>query len=366
MVSKQKIETRVVRAPREAMDLAGMRLAAEALAAGALVVFPTETVYGLGANACIPQAVQAIYDIKGRPADNPLIVHLSHPRLIETVVARIPTYAELLIERFVPGPLTLVLPRGGSLTSLVSAGLPTVAVRCPSHPVAQAFLAMAGVPVAAPSANVSGRPSPTRVEHVLQDLGGRVPFVIDAGTSDVGLESTVLDVSGEAPVLLRPGAVTAREIEEACGLPVLIADVPAVGAVRSPGVKYRHYAPHATVLVGSGHSEASRTRHTIELAQAQLAAGLRVGVFASAAVIQILEKNNPQRSDQDGRFRTVSFGDDDDSVCAAARLFDTFRAMDADGIQVIVVQALPEQGLGVAFMNRVYKAAAVQAKVHNP
>lgn len=361
MAGEKKIETRIIRAPREAMDLAGMRLAAEALAAGALVVFPTETVYGLGANARDAQAVREIYAIKGRPPDNPLIVHLSHPGLIGTVASYIPPYAESLIERFVPGPLTLVLRRGEGLASLVSAGLDTVAVRCPSHPVAQAFLAMTGVPVAAPSANVSGRPSPTRVEHVLQDLDGRVPYVIDAGPSDVGLESTVLDVSGDTPILLRPGAVTALEIEETCGLPVQIADAQSTGPVRSPGVKYRHYAPSATVLVGNGRSLAARTRRTVDLVQAQLEAGARVGVFAPTAAVQAIEKAIRHRPDLVGSLRSVAFGEEDDSARAAARLFDTFRSMDREGVAVIVVQALPEHGLGAAFMNRVRKAAAGQA-----
>lgn len=354
----EPVETRLIRAPRGAMDLAGLRLAADALVAGKLVAFPTETVYGLGANALDEEAVLSIYKVKGRPGDNPLIVHLAHTGLIPTVVADIPPMAVPLIERFMPGPLTLVMRRGPSIASAVSAGLDTVAVRCPSHPVAQAFLSMAGVPVAAPSANLSGRPSPTHARHVMEDMGGKIPFVIDGGACEVGLESTVLDVTGDVPVLLRPGAVTADQIREACGVTPRRSSGTAQGPVRSPGMKYRHYAPRATVLVGVGRSLAARARHTAELVQEEVAAGHRVGVFASARAILLIREMQKTAPEGEWPVRLISYGELDDSVQASARLFDAFRTLDASGVDRIVVQSLPEKGLGVAYMNRVHKASA--------
>jgi L-threonylcarbamoyladenylate synthase len=338
----ESIETRLIRAPRGAMDLAGLRLAADALAAGRLVAFPTETVYGLGANALDEQAVLSIYKVKGRPGDNPLIVHLAHTGLIPTVVSGIPPMAVPLIERFMPGPLTLVMRRGPSIAPSVSAGLDTVAVRCPSHPVAQAFLSMAGVPVAAPSANQSGPPRPPHGTPVREDLEGKIPFVIDGGACEVGLESTVLDVTGDMPVLLRPGAVTADQIREACGLVPRIATGTGQEPVRSPGMKYRHYAPRATVLVGVGRSLAARARHTAELVQEEVAAGHRVGVFASSKAILLIEEMQAADPVGDWPVRLVSYGELDDSVQASARLFDAFRTLDAGGVDRIVVQSLPQ------------------------
>lgn len=352
------LKTRLIRAPRGAMDLAGLRLAADALVAGRLVAFPTETVYGLGANALDEEAVLSIYEVKGRPGDNPLIVHLAHTGLIPTVVADIPPMAVPLIDRFMPGPLTLVMRRGPTIASAVSAGLDTVAVRCPSHPVAQAFLSMAGVPVAAPSANLSGRPSPTQVRHVLEDMDGKIPFVIDGGACEVGLESTVLDVTGEVPVLLRPGAVTAKQIREACGLLPRVATGGAQGPVRSPGMKYRHYAPRAAVLVGVGRSLAARAHHTAELVREEVAAGHSVGVFASSKAILLIKEMQKTAPEENWPVRMVSYGELDDSVQASARLFDAFRTLDASGVDRIVVQSLPEKGMGAAYMNRVRKASA--------
>ncbi|MBP7402029.1 MAG: threonylcarbamoyl-AMP synthase [Clostridia bacterium] len=357
-MTEKTMETRIIRAMRDSMDMNGLRIAAEAVAAGQLVAFPTETVYGLGANALDENAVRKIFDVKGRPTDNPLIIHLAHTGLISTVVTGIPDLAVPLIERFMPGPLTLVFGRAPHIPSVVSAGLGTVAVRCPSHPVAQAFLSMAGVPVAAPSANLSGRPSPTRAVHVLQDLDGRIPFIIDGGQCEVGLESTVLDVTGTDPVLLRPGAVTAGQIEEACGRRVVFPASGTTGPVRSPGMKYRHYAPRADVLVGTGRTPALRIRNTLDAIRAQIGDGRRVGVFASSEVAREIHAFRETEPDAGWPEHVLSFGDAGDSVQASARLFDALRTLDDAGADVIVIQSLPEEGLGAAYMNRVLKASA--------
>ena len=363
-MSVKRMETRVVRSTRDAMDINGLRMAATALAKGGLVAFPTETVYGLGANALDEKAIQEIYRVKGRPTDNPMIVHVAHPDQIAAIVADIPPMAALLMERFMPGPLTLVFKRAEGIPGAVSAGLDTVAVRCPSHPVAQAFIAMAGVPVAAPSANLSGRPSPTRAIHVLQDLDGRIPFIIDGGECEVGLESTVVDVTGDVPVLLRPGAVTARQIEETCGMAVRGAGGMMRGPVRSPGMKYRHYAPRAMVVVGNGRGALMRVRDTVAKIREQLAGGKKVGVFASAMVADELHQMRIKDPEAGYPEKVFSFGDSGDSAMASARLFDALRTLDADGVDVIVVQALPEEGLGAAYMNRLLKASETKTGEH--
>ena len=361
-MSTPHMETRIVRAGRDGWDMNGLHLAAQAIAAGELVAFPTETVYGLGANALDEAAVRLIYQVKGRPEDNPLIVHVAHPAQILDIAAEIPPVAIRLIERFMPGPLTLVLKRSGKIPPAVSAGLDTVAVRCPAHPVAQAFISMAGVPVAAPSANLSGRPSPTRAAHVIADLNGRIPYIIDGGECEVGLESTVLDVTGEVPVILRPGAITASQITEACGIKPRLAGDSESGAARSPGMKYRHYAPRARVLVGTGHNALARVRNTSNLALDQVKCGLRVGVFASSTVADEIAAAEKGVAAEGRLVRVLSFGDSGDSVRASARLFDALRTLDQENVDVIIVQALPEEGLGAAYMNRVLKASAPDAR----
>lgn len=235
-------------------DAAALRRAGAILRRGGLVAFPTETVYGLGADALNPEAVARIFAAKGRPADNPLIVHVTGiEQAGPAVVAAWPDVARRLAERFWPGPLTLVLPAGPAVPAAVRAGLPTVAVRCPAHPVAQALIAAAGTPVAAPSANRSGRPSPTRAEDVWADLGPHLDLLLDAGPVSVGVESTVVDVTAWPPRLLRPGGLPVEDLEVVLG--VSLAPPPALGAAAAapaPGMKYRHYAPEAPVVLAAG------------------------------------------------------------------------------------------------------------------
>jgi L-threonylcarbamoyladenylate synthase len=273
--------TRIITLDPETPDLEALEPAAHLLRQGGLVAFPTETVYGLGANALDARAVGRIFEVKGRPANDPLIVHVAGTADLTTLTERVPAAALKLAEQFWPGPLTLVLPRSPIVPDAVTAGLATVAVRMPAHPVARALIAAAGVPVAAPSANLFSRPSPTTAAHVLEDLRDRIEIVIDAGPTRVGVESTVLDLSGPVPVVLRPGAVTREmllgvlpSVDERTGRPEEDAVMP------SPGMLSRHYSPRAQLTLYDGPPDAVRSRMTAD-ANAALAAGQRVGVVAA-------------------------------------------------------------------------------------
>ena len=230
-------------------DEPGVRRGAEVIRAGGLVAFPTETVYGLGADALSDSAVARIFEAKERPRGNPLIVHLAGAAALESVAARVPPRARDAAARFWPGPLTLVLPRAGTVPLITTGGLETVAVRVPSHPVARALIEASGRPIAAPSANRSGRPSPTRAEHVREDLDGRIELILDGGPTPVGVESTVLDMTTEPPMLLRPGGVTLEQLRDCLGEVAVLAGDDEEAAGRSPGLRYRHYAPRAQVIV---------------------------------------------------------------------------------------------------------------------
>lgn len=322
--------------------------AAQILAEGGLVAFPTETVYGLGANALNDKAVRSIFAAKGRPADNPLIVHVGRFEDVAPLVRRLPDIAHQLARLFWPGPLTMVLPVSPSLPKVVTAGLDTVGVRLPAHEVARDLILQSGVPVAAPSANVSGSPSPTRAEHVWQDLNGRIDAVLDGGPCKVGIESTVLDLSGNVPVILRPGGVSADDLQRV--LPDLIVPpfegIQSEGAPRAPGMKYRHYAPKAKMLLVEGEEGpvAAEIHRQIDSWRAR---GHRVGVLASeeharqydANVVRVLAPRNEPAE-------------------AARNLFTLLREMDANGADIILVEAVDHEGIGFAVMNRLWKAAS--------
>lgn len=328
--------------------------AGEILRRGGLVAFPTETVYGLGANALDSRAVARIFEVKGRPQDNPLIVHVAHRGEVAGLISgEVPERASLLIELFWPGPLTLVLPAAPHLPPQVTAGLPTVALRMPAHPVALALIEAAGVPVAAPSANLSGRPSPTTARHVLEDLGGRIEAVLDAGPAAVGLESTVLDLTGPVPMILRPGGVTREELEEVLG-EVLLAPGAAgesFGPVRprSPGMKYRHYAPKATLLLVEGEPRRVVSRIE-EQASAYLSRGMKVGIltFEETASLYHLPQD---------RVHVVVAGSRKDPRAVASCLFSVLRRFDGLGVDVILAEGIEPRGMGLAVMNRLRRAA---------
>jgi L-threonylcarbamoyladenylate synthase len=322
--------------------------AAAVLREGGLVAFPTETVYGLGANATDAAAVAKIFAAKGRPADNPLIVHVADRPSLQQVVKTVGPRAEQLMERFWPGPLTLVLPKQPTVPDSVTGGLPTVAVRMPDHPVAIALIKAAGVPVAAPSANLSGRPSPTTADHVVEDLAGRADIIIDGGETGVGLESTVLDLTVDPPVLLRPGGVTLEDLQEAIGTVHLDTAVHSgdVGdAPRSPGMKYKHYSPEAHVILVNGPVLQMQAKIR-DLAYEFEEEGKRVGIMCS------VESRGVYQAPV-----ILEYGTRDDLATMAADLFSTLRAFDRHKVDVILIEGVPSTGIGLAIMNRLQKAA---------
>lgn len=319
--------------------------AASVLRRGGLVAFPTETVYGLGAAAFEARAVARIFEAKGRPPDNPLIVHLSSLKMVEDVAQGVPDVARRLMDAFWPGPLTLVLRRSPELPSIISAGLDTVAVRVPAHPVALQLIRCTGQPIAAPSANRSGRPSPTSAEHVLRDLGDAVDLILDGGPTSVGVESTVVDLTGPVPVLLRPGGVPKEEIERLLGpiLPYRPDGAPA----RSPGLKHRHYAPDCRlVLVAPSRWESALQEAT--------QTGQRVGILCRSL------------AGPDGLsaayFHRVPGG----AAEYARALFAALREAEAAGVDLLLVETVEETGVGRAVMDRLRRAAAPEALESTP
>jgi len=319
--------------------------AARILRQGGLVAFPTETVYGLGANALDSRAVKRIFIAKGRPADNPLIVHVSDLKQAAAVTAGLSPLAEKLAGAFWPGPLTLVLPKAKAVPQEVTAGLDTVAVRMPDHQVALALIRVAGLPVAAPSANISGRPSPTTGDHVRQDLEGRVEIILDAGPTPQGLESTILDLSTDVPVVLRPGGVTREALALVIGADVAMAGQGEPDRPRAPGMKYRHYAPRGELYLVEGDSR-EVPRRIAELAAELESAGHRVAVLCSAESARLV------------RFgRVYVLGSRSDPARMGTRLYESLRRCDEDGVTAIVAEGVEPAGVGEAVMNRLRKAA---------
>lgn len=314
---------------------------------GRLVAFPTETVYGLGADALNPEAVMKIFSAKGRPADNPIIVHIAEEGEIYRLAQRVPREAELLMKKFFPGPLTLVLEKGRIVPDEVTANLPTVAIRMPDHKVALLLIREAGTPIAAPSANIAGRPSPTKAEHVFEDLQGKVELIIDGGQTKYGLESTVLDLTANPPQVLRPGAITVEMLSKVLGSvevhPVVVKEVGDRDLVaKSPGMKYRHYAPKAELMVVVGKKENVR-RRVEEMVGRFKAQGLKIGV----ATTTMGWKYEADHLEELGESKEV----------IARRLFEVLRRFDRLGIDVIVAEGVDEEGLGLAIMNRMKKAS---------
>lgn len=326
-------------------DLAG---AAEIIRTGGLVAFPTETVYGLGANALDPGAVRAIFRAKGRPADNPLIVHLAEISQVYDLAEDITVPAQRVMEAFWPGPLTLVLPKKSAVPLEVTAGLNTVAVRMPDHPVALELIRSAGVPVAAPSANSSGKPSPTTARHVLEDLDGKIDAIVDGGVCRVGLESTVLDMTSENPAILRPGGITREDIEGVIGYVAFdfgSGETDATEVPRSPGMKYTHYSPRAEVIVVTGDNYSKIFERVTQLLD-EYRPEKKVGVLASS--------ENVKGYAADGIFTLGSRGD---LETVARNLFHGLRSLDEQRMDLIIAEGYPESGIGAAIMNRLNKAS---------
>ena len=325
-----------------------LQRAAGLLKEGKIVAFPTETVYGLGADALNPEAVAQIYDIKMRPADNPLIVHVTGMDQLAELVMEIPADALILAGYFWPGPLTIVLPKKELVPDITTAGLSSVAVRVPSHPLALKLIQAAGLPVAAPSANLSGRPSPTTAEHVLEDLAGRIEAVLDGGPSSVGVESTVISLVSKLPALLRPGGVTLEMLENVLGKKILDLSNSGKeirGIPPAPGMKYRHYAPKAPLYLVEG-DEAFQRQQLVSLSDGLIMQGRKVGMLICeetkglfpASVVKVLgSRGEPQ--------------------VAAERLFSALREMDNLAVDAIVAEGFEEKGMGRAVINRLRKAA---------
>ncbi|PFG04325.1 L-threonylcarbamoyladenylate synthase [Bacillus sp. es.034] len=317
--------------------------AAKILQQDEVVAFPTETVYGLGANATSDTAVEKIFKAKGRPSDNPLIVHISNKEQLEGLVEEIPSDASKLIEAYWPGPLTIIFKNKENVFSgRVTAGLDTVGIRMPDHPVALSIIEAAGLPIAAPSANRSGKPSPTTAQHVIDDLEGRIAGVVDGGETGVGVESTVVDCTGEIPVILRPGGITKEQLEEVVGKVEVDPSLKeGKGAPKSPGMKYTHYAPDAPVYLVDGTKEDVQ-----RLVDEKKGEGLKVGVLTTE------EQMDWYQADL-----ILSAGRRDDLKTVAQHLYDTLRAFNRSNVDIIFAEMFPEEGVGLAIMNRLQKAA---------
>ena len=329
------------RGPFDALDEAG-----EIIRSGGLVAFPTETVYGLGANALDPSSCDAVFTAKGRPHDNPLIVHVATPDACENYAwcKDDPVFHEIA-ERFMPGPNTVVLPKKPIIPNEVTVGLDTVALRCPIHPVARELIRRSGVPIAAPSANRSGKPSPTTAEHVLMDMDGRIPLILDGGPATVGLESTVIALKDDGIHLLRPGYVTEEMLKE-LGVPVIVSDavlssVKSDERVESPGMKYRHYAPKAPCTMVEGDEE-----RVLSFFKERASEGCGILCF---------DEDLPVFDDIHA---VLSLGKKEDLNAQAHALFDALRRFDEIGVPHIYVRRTVRTELGLAITNRLLRACA--------
>lgn len=347
--------TKVIKINREHIDEDLLLEAVKVLRAGGLTAFPTETVYGLGANGLDREAARKIYEAKGRPSDNPLILHISAAEEIVPLVCSVPETARKLMDAFWPGPLTMIFPKKDIVPYETTGGLDTVAVRMPSDPVANRLIALAGLPIAAPSANRSGSPSPTTAEHVIRDMNGRIEMILDSGPVGIGVESTIVDVTGDVPVLLRPGAVTMEMLQETVGRveidPAIAGPVAADVKPKAPGMKYRHYAPKAELILVEERNSAEAVSEAVisrinRLTQEKLSRGCRVGIICTdetkdrypAGIVRSLGIRRKQE--------TIAH-----SLFAVLREFDDLQA------DVIYSESFARDHLGQAIMNRLTKAA---------
>ena len=365
-----------------------LKKAAEAVRAGEVVAFPTETVYGLGANALDGDAVKKIFEAKGRPGDNPLIVHIFDKEQIGQIAREVTPLAEKLMDAFMPGPITVIVKKREEIPDSVTAGLDTVGIRMPSHGVCREFLSLCDCPVAAPSANLSGSPSPTSAAHVINDMDGRIYGIIDGGDCEVGLESTVVDATGDVPVILRPGAVTSRMIDEAVNMKSYSEKLKEGQTPRAPGMKYRHYAPEAPVeiiklpdtedpdqvlLKGDEDFKAlddDLKKKLFDIASPYLIRcqeylkenpAARIGIFAGDETKELMERAKDDILASHVIF--YSYGRSYDIEGASHCLFDGLRHLDIQKPDLILAAGFAEEGLGQAYMNRLGKAAGKSGDV---
>ena len=343
-------QTILLKVDSQQPDLKQVQTAAKIIRKGGLVAFPTETVYGLGADALNSKAVLALFKAKKRPLDNPPIVHVENINDVHTLTEQVPPEADTLMKKFWPGPLTLVFKRSKAVPDVTVAGLDTVAIRMPNHPVALALIKESRCPIAAPSANLAGKPSPTSAQHVFTDLNGRIDAILDAGPTRIGVESTVLDLSSEPAMILRPGGTSLEALKNVLGdvklHPFVVAEKElTVEKARSPGMKHRHYAPKAPVIVVEGVIQAVMATVKSLICDYWMQ-GKRVGVLATAETAWAYEadvvKSLGSRRNMDGM---------------AANLFRVLREFDEENVDVIIAESVPTEGLGLAVMNRLRKAS---------
>ena len=341
------MQTIIRKVDENCIDEKIMKEAGNLLKAGALVAFPTETVYGLGANALDAEAAAKIYSAKGRPSDNPLIIHIADMDKLPMITKEIPEEAFKLAERFWPGPLTIVLKKSEAVPYGTTGGLDTVAVRMPSHPIALELIRHGGGYVAAPSANTSGRPSPTSAAHVAEDMDGIIPMILDGGAVGIGIESTIVDLTDEIPTILRPGFITKEMLEEAVGRVEIDKGLSADSkeAPKAPGMKYRHYAPKAELVIVEGAREAVVAKIN-ELTAENEAKGISTGIIGTEETVSQY-KNGIVKS----------MGTRSDELSISSHLYGILREFDESDAKVIYSESFEEGAMGSAIMNRLLKAA---------
>lgn len=347
--NEEKMQTKLIKIESQEIRSGVMEEAAGVIRSGGLVAFPTETVYGLGADALNPAAAEEIYRAKGRPSDNPLIVHIAAFDELVSIAREVPPEAKLLADAFWPGPLTMIVRKNDRVPYTTTGGLDTVAVRMPDHPVALALIRESGCMIAAPSANTSGKPSPTRAEHVALDMEGKIPVIIDGGEVGIGIESTILDLTEETPVILRPGYITKEMLEqvlkkEVCIDPGIIADTSG-RKPKAPGMKYRHYAPTAELVLVEGKEEAVIAKINA-LVSEKRHEGKKTGVIASD------ETKAQYHADV-----VLSMGTRTDEESIARHLYGVLRTFDDREVDVIYSESFATPRIGQAIMNRLMKAA---------
>ncbi len=334
--------TEIIKVNPDNIDLAKIRKAARVIKEGGLIAFPTETVYGLGADAFSPQACAKLFAAKSRPLDDPLIVHISKEKDLFKLTKYVSEAALKLVDRFWPGPLTLVLKKSDEISNIVTAGLDTVAVRMPAHKIALELIKESKTPIVAPSANLFGRPSPTNSQHVIDDLDGRIDLIIDGGKTQIGVESTVLDLTQSPPSILRAGGTSMEELKE------IIKEVRLFkqeNKILSPGMYPRHYSPRAKVMLieGDGEIQVEKIRNLASRFNLQ---NRCLGILAK-------EENK----DKYGELNIKLSGPEDDLAICATNLFSVLREFDKEGVDTIIVEGVKEEGLGLAIMDRLRKAA---------
>lgn len=345
------MNTQIIKINSKQMDRTKLRAAADIIREGGLVAFPTETVYGLGADALSPLASKKIYEAKGRPSDNPLIVHISKFEDLKAIAREVPETAKILADAFWPGPLTMVVNKNDYVPYETTGGMETVAVRMPDHLIALALIEESGCLIAAPSANTSGRPSPTMVAHVAEDMDGKIPMIIDGGAVKIGIESTIIDLTEEIPVVLRPGYITIEMLSKVIGEVKMDPGILASDSAqrpKAPGMKYKHYAPKANLIVVDGERN-QVIKKINQLVLKDQSNGRKVGIIGTDDTIKAYKGN-----------RIISIGKREDEDSIARHLYGILREFDEAGVDSIYSESFATPRIGQAIMNRLLKAAGHQ------